>query len=60
MVSKLIIVDNCDECVFFFRDKSILKLDGCRKLNLFGDKTELFKKCPLPNANTKYKKWGVF
>lgn len=52
MVSKLIIVDNCDECIFYFKDKSILKLDGCRKLNLFGNKTELFKNCPLPDDNT--------
>lgn len=48
-MKKAVVVENCDECIFHFKDKSILKLDGCRKLNLFDNKTKLFKKCPLPN-----------
>lgn len=57
MVSKLIIVDNCDECIFCIYD-NLLKIAWCRKTNEFATIKNLFKQCPLPNANTKYKKRG--
>lgn len=53
MVSKLIIVDSCNECIFCVYD-DLLKIAGCRKTNEFATIKNLFKQCPLPNANTKY------
>lgn len=55
MVSKLITVDSCDECIFCIYDE-LLKIAGCRKTNEFATIKNLFKQCPLPNVNTEYKK----
>lgn len=50
VVKKIAIVEDCFECPFFVDNEwDIVKKSRCKKANVWGNQTDIFNVCPLPN-----------